>query len=148
MGSTSARRTCKPCVPKWRKTFPLPPGESSMARQATADRAWKAIARFYDNCQAKKPGKKGYPRFQPDNRSVEYKTSGWKLEPEGKRLTQHPRARHWNHSPRWHQEHLDLSHQPDQARPSAEAGRWLLCAICRAGRSADRPPAYRETGRH
>ncbi len=60
---------------------------NSMARQASADRAWQAIARFYANCKAKKPGKKGFPRFQKDNRSVEYKTSGWKLEPDGKRLT-------------------------------------------------------------
>ena len=60
---------------------------NSMARQASADRAWQAVARFYKNCQEKKPGKKGYPRFQKDNRSVEYKTSGWKLEPDGKHLT-------------------------------------------------------------
>ena len=65
-----------------------------MARQAAADRAWQAIARFYKNCREKKPGKKGYPRFQKDNRSVEYKTSGWKLEADGKHLTQHPRAQH------------------------------------------------------
>jgi putative transposase len=60
---------------------------NSMARQAAADRAWQAIARFYDNCRTKKPGKKGYPRFQHDNRSVEYKTSGWRLESDGTRLT-------------------------------------------------------------
>ncbi len=50
---------------------------NSQARQASADRAWSALERFYDNCQAKKPGKKGYPQFQHDNRSVEYKTTGW-----------------------------------------------------------------------
>ncbi len=60
---------------------------NSMARQASADRAWFAISRFYANCKAKKPGKKGFPRFQKDNRSVEYKTSGWRLEPDGKHLT-------------------------------------------------------------
>ena len=54
-----------------------------MARQAAADRAWAAIARFYKNCQEHKPGKKGYRRFQHDTRSVEYKTSGWKLETDG-----------------------------------------------------------------
>jgi putative transposase len=31
--------------------------------------------------------KKGYPRFQHDNRSVEYKTTGWKLSADGKNLT-------------------------------------------------------------
>ena len=52
-----------------------------------SDRAWFAIAHFYDNCKAHKPGKKGYPRFQHDNRSIEYKTTGWKLEPDGKHIT-------------------------------------------------------------
>jgi putative transposase len=69
------------------KEYPFATRLNSMARQAAADRAWQSIARFYANCKAKKPGKKGYPRFQKDNRSVEYKTSGWRLEPDGKRLT-------------------------------------------------------------
>jgi putative transposase len=69
------------------KDFPFAARLNSMARQAAADRAWLAISRFYENCKARKPGKKGYPRFQKDNRSVEYKTSGWRLEPDGKRLT-------------------------------------------------------------
>jgi putative transposase len=60
---------------------------NSQARQASADRAWFAVSRFYDNCKNHKPGKKGYPRFQHDNRSIEYKTTGWKLEPDGKHLT-------------------------------------------------------------
>ena len=59
---------------------------NSQARQAAAERAWKAIQRFYDNCKAKIPGKKGYPHFQHDNRSVEYKTTGWKLDPDGKHI--------------------------------------------------------------
>jgi putative transposase len=60
---------------------------NSQARQASADRTWFAISRFYSNCKAKKPGKKGYPKFQHDNRSVEYKTTGWKLDPDGKHIT-------------------------------------------------------------
>src|SRR6266849_5807392 len=35
---------------------------NSQARQASADRAWFAIARFFDNCQTNKPGKKGNPK--------------------------------------------------------------------------------------
>src|SRR5438874_12265355 len=58
------------------------PGPSSLSRTGL-----DAISRFYDNCKQKKPGKKGYPRFQHDNRSVEYKTTGWKLEPDGKHIT-------------------------------------------------------------
>jgi putative transposase len=50
---------------------------NSMARQASADRAWLAIKRFYDNCKTKKPGKKGFPKFKKRGHSVEYKTSGW-----------------------------------------------------------------------
>jgi putative transposase len=60
---------------------------NSQARQAAADRAWGAISRFYDHCKAKKPGKKGYPQFQHNNRSVEYKTTGWKLDADGKHIT-------------------------------------------------------------
>src|SRR6266851_5412409 len=60
---------------------------NSQARQVSADRAWFAIQRFYENCREHKPGKKGYPQFQHDNRSVEYKTTGWKLDPDGKHLT-------------------------------------------------------------
>jgi putative transposase len=59
---------------------------NSQARQAAADRAWFAISRFYDKCKNKKPGKKGYPQFQHDNRSVEYKTTGWKVEADGKHI--------------------------------------------------------------
>ncbi len=60
---------------------------NSQARQVAADRAWFAIQRFYDNCKSHKPGKKGYPRFQHDNRSVEYKVTGWKLDPDGRHIT-------------------------------------------------------------
>jgi IS605 OrfB family transposase len=60
---------------------------NSQARQASADRAWFAISRFYDKCKSHKPGKKGYPKFQHDNRSIEYKQTGWKLEPDGKHIT-------------------------------------------------------------
>ena len=44
-----------------------------------AERAWSGIARFYDNCAKKTPGKKGYPKFKKFTTSatVEYKTSGW-----------------------------------------------------------------------
>jgi IS605 OrfB family transposase len=60
---------------------------NSQARQASADRAWLAISRFYDNCKTHKQGAKGYPKFQHNNRSVEYKLTGWKLDPDGKHLT-------------------------------------------------------------
>ena len=60
---------------------------NSQARQASASRAWFAISRFYENCQNHKPGKKGYPKFQHDNRSVEYKQTGWKLSSDGKHIT-------------------------------------------------------------
>ena len=66
--------------------YPFAACLNSMARQAAADRAWQAVARFYKNCRDKKPGKKGFPQFQKDNRSAEYKTSGWRLEPDGKHL--------------------------------------------------------------
>ena len=69
------------------KDHPFAARLNSQARQTSADRAWLSIARFYNNCREKKPGKKGSPRFQHDNRSVEYKQTGWKLEPDGTHLT-------------------------------------------------------------
>jgi len=60
---------------------------NSMARQASAERAWQSIARFYNNCKKKKPGKKGFPRFKKNTRSVEYKTSGYKLSDDRKLIT-------------------------------------------------------------
>ncbi|MDJ0678082.1 MAG: transposase [Calothrix sp. MO_167.B42] len=60
---------------------------NSMARQSAAERAWSAISRFYDNCKKKVKGKKGYPRFKKNCRSVEYKTSGWKLSDTRKAIT-------------------------------------------------------------
>ena len=59
----------------------------AMARQAAAERAWASIARFYDNCKKKVSGLKGFPQFQKDNRSVEYKTNSWKLADDRKSIT-------------------------------------------------------------
>ncbi len=75
---------------------------NSMARQSAAERAWYAISRFDDNCKKKVKGKKGYPdcfpaeccanvprnapRFKKHTRSVEYKTSGWKLSSNRKAI--------------------------------------------------------------
>src|SRR6266568_4548328 len=67
--------------------YPFATRLNSQARQASADRAWFAISRFYENCKQKKLGKKGYPQFQHESRSVEYKQTGWKLEPDGKHIT-------------------------------------------------------------
>jgi putative transposase len=50
------------------KAFPFAALLNSQARQASAERAWLAISRFYEQCKNHKPGKKGYPRFQHDNR--------------------------------------------------------------------------------
>lgn len=69
------------------KEFTFASKLNSQARQAAAERAWAAITHFYDNCKMHKPGKKGYPKFQHDHRSVEYKQTGWKLEPDGKHIT-------------------------------------------------------------
>jgi putative transposase len=52
---------------------------NSHACQVAVERAYSAIARFYSNCKKSIPGKKGYPKFKKNCRSVEYKTSGWKL---------------------------------------------------------------------
>jgi putative transposase len=67
--------------------FPFADELNSQARQAATERAWAAITRFHENCKKKVAGKKGFPRFQKDNRSVEYKTTGWKLSEDRKSIT-------------------------------------------------------------
>jgi putative transposase len=69
------------------KEFPFADKLNSQARQSAAERAWAAISRFFDNCKKKIAGKKGFPSFQKDNRSVEYKTTGWKLSEDRKSIT-------------------------------------------------------------
>jgi putative transposase len=72
----------------WAKEFDFANKLSAMARQASAERAWVSISRFYDNCKKGVKGKKvGYPSFQKDCRSVEYKTNSWKLSADCKSIT-------------------------------------------------------------
>jgi putative transposase len=70
-----------------RSEFPFVKALNSHACQASVERAYASIARFYDNCRKSVPGKKGYPRFAKDCRSVEYKTSGWSLSENRKQIT-------------------------------------------------------------
>jgi putative transposase len=81
-GRLSFNYLCSPIA----KEFPFADKLNAHARQAAAERAWASVSRFYENC--KKPGikKKGYPKYQKDCRSVEYKTSGWKLSDDRKYL--------------------------------------------------------------
>lgn len=69
--------------------FPWAKKLNSQARQASAERTWSAIARFFDNCKRQIPGKKGYPRFKrhQTRASVEYKATGWKLSEDCTRVT-------------------------------------------------------------
>ncbi|MBD0265789.1 MAG: transposase, partial [Tolypothrix sp. Co-bin9] len=67
--------------------FPFASELNSMARQSAAERAWSAISRFYDNCKKKIKGYIGFPKFKKHCRSVEYKTSGWKLSSTRKAIT-------------------------------------------------------------
>ncbi|NEQ70247.1 MAG: IS200/IS605 family element transposase accessory protein TnpB [Symploca sp. SIO2D2] len=59
---------------------------NSHACQASVENVERAIQRFFANCKSNKPGPKGYPRFKKHTRSVEYKTSGWKLHPTKRRI--------------------------------------------------------------
>jgi putative transposase len=71
------------------KQFPFAGKLNSMARQASAERAWSAISRFYDNCKNSKQGLKGFPKFKKHQThgSVEYKTTGWKLSEDRRTIT-------------------------------------------------------------
>ncbi len=70
-----------------REKFSFVKALNSSACQAAIERAYGSIARFYRNCKKSIPGKKGYPRFQKNCRSVEYKTSGWSLSETRKSIT-------------------------------------------------------------
>ena len=68
------------------RDFPFADEINSRARQASGEQAWSSISRFYDNCKKGIAGKKGYPQFQKDCRSVEYKSTGWKLAADRKSI--------------------------------------------------------------
>jgi len=70
-----------------REEFPFVKALNSSACQAAIERAYSSIARFYSNCKKSILGKKGYPQFQKNCRSVEYKTSGWSLSETRKSIT-------------------------------------------------------------
>jgi len=70
-----------------RAEYPFVKALNSHACQVAVEWANSAIARFYDNCRKSIPGKKGYPKFKKDCRSVEYKTSGWSLSQTRKQIT-------------------------------------------------------------
>ena len=82
VGQATLQRLCAVLA----REFPFAKELNSMARQASAERAWSAITRFYENCRNQVLGKKGYPQFQKDNRSVEYKTTGWALSEDRKSI--------------------------------------------------------------
>ena len=69
------------------KEFDFAKKLNSQARQSSAERAWSAINRFFENCKKKVCGKKGYPKFKKRGHSVEYKQTGWKLSEDRKHLT-------------------------------------------------------------
>jgi len=70
-----------------RKEFKFQEELNSHACQAAVERTLKAVNRFYDNCKKQVKGKKGYPNFKKNTRSVEYKTSGWKLSEDTLHIT-------------------------------------------------------------
>jgi putative transposase len=69
------------------REFPFLGNLNSQAIQLGGERAWFAIQRFYDNCKKKVSGKKGFPKFKKNSRSVEYSQSGWKLSENRKYIT-------------------------------------------------------------
>lgn len=71
----------------WRKEFKFVDDLNSHACQTAVERTLRAITRFYDNCQNKVKGKKGYPKFKKHSRSVEYKVSGWKLSKDKRHIS-------------------------------------------------------------
>ncbi len=76
------------------KEFDFASRLNSTARQSSAERAWSSISKFYTNCKRSpltplakggKEGGIGYPKYKKHSRTVEYKKSGWKLDPTTKK---------------------------------------------------------------
>ncbi len=60
----------------------------AMARPASAEKAWASLSRFNENVKKGVKGRKvGFPNFQKDCRSVEYKTNSWQLSDDRKSIT-------------------------------------------------------------
>ncbi|MGC9506148.1 MAG: RNA-guided endonuclease TnpB family protein, partial [Baaleninema sp.] len=59
-----------------RKEFKFVEELNSHACQTAVERTLRAITCFYENCKNQVKGKKGYPQFKRNTRSVEYKVSG------------------------------------------------------------------------
>ena len=72
---------------KLRAEYPFVKELNSHACQTAVERVLRAVNRFLENCRQNIPGKKGYPRFKHNTRSVEYKVSGWKLRDSRKHIT-------------------------------------------------------------
>lgn len=86
-----------------RKEYKFVEDLNSHACQTAVERVLRAVNRFYDNCKKRRApvgspdqgsatrqqikGKKGYPKFKKNSRSVEYKVSGWKLSENRKHIT-------------------------------------------------------------
>ena len=82
VGQYDLSRLCKELAAKYEWAGKL----NSMSRQASAERAWQSIKRFYDNCKNPFIKKKGFPKFKKAC-SVEYKTSGYKLSLDRQSIT-------------------------------------------------------------
>jgi len=82
VGQYDLSRLCKELAREYEWAGKL----NSMARQASAERAWQSIKCFYDNCKNPSVKKKGYPKFKKA-RCVEYKTSGYKLSEDRQSIT-------------------------------------------------------------
>ena len=67
------------------KEYPFVSALNSQARQSSSERAAYGISRYLKPDKSGKKLKK--PKFQKNNRSVEYKTTGWKLSSDRKRIT-------------------------------------------------------------
>jgi transposase len=99
---------------------------NSQARQAAAERAAAAIVRFYDNCRAKKPGMKGYPQFQKDCRSIEYKQTRLETGRGASGDYLHGWFQGGSIQAERHARFGGLRARSDQACTCRAEGRWLL----------------------
>lgn len=95
----------------------------------SCERTWTAILKFYNNCKNNIPGKKGYPKYSKRTRSVEFKKSGWKLNPDTKRITFTDGKNIGELKLIGSRDLFYFQQWQKRASPNSQKGRQLLCSV-------------------
>src|SRR5262249_30868588 len=83
----SAPATCRCTARSWPSTTPSRPNSTPKPANKPPTGPGTPSPGFMPTARPSYRGRRGCPRFQHHCRSVEYKVTGWNLEPDGRHLT-------------------------------------------------------------